>query len=374
MTKSNNLIPILANSFIGMTGLAFAGILPVLIGAIVDQYHFEREMVGWISSANILGIALGSIISTLLIGKAPLLKLIRIGLVGMLIFDFASAWAGEPVSMLTIRFASGAFGGLAYAGSLAAFSSLKDSIRAFGIYVMVFCLWSGIILVFLPSLLTVFGVKTGFWLLAGMALVSLFLSPLIKKLTEGAKEKSIMSLRELFSNKAVLAALLGYFTVQMAGNVIWAYTERIAKEAGLNANFIGITLGASAAFSLFGALAVIRIGNKYGIKRPLFFGLLSMAFGFILLYGAQNAVVFIIAISLMGFGWSFVIPYYTQIQAKFDAKGKVVSLGAIMNMGGRAFGPAVAAIVLGNAAFVNVIWIGIGGLVISLILILSSIK
>lgn len=80
----------------------------------------------------------------------------------MLIFDFASAWASKPASMLTIRFASGAFGRLAYAGSLAAFFSLKDSIKAFGIYVMVFCLWSGIILIFLPSLLTTFGVKTGF--------------------------------------------------------------------------------------------------------------------------------------------------------------------------------------------------------------------
>lgn len=67
-----------------------------------------------------------------------------------------------------------------------------------------------------------------------MALVSLFINPLINKLTEGAKEQGIISLRVLFSNKAVLAALLGYFIIQMAGSVVWAYTERIAEEAGLN--------------------------------------------------------------------------------------------------------------------------------------------
>ena len=64
------------------------------------------------------------------------------------------------------------------------------------------------------------------------------------------------------------------------------------------------------------------------------------------------------------------IPYYQQIQAKFDPTGKVVSLGTIVNTMGRGTGPAMAALLLGDHSFTMVIWIALSVFVLSLLIIL----
>ena len=53
---------IIINSFIANTGMGFATILPILVGAIVDDAGFPREMIGWIASINIFGMVIGGIL------------------------------------------------------------------------------------------------------------------------------------------------------------------------------------------------------------------------------------------------------------------------------------------------------------------------
>lgn len=374
MRQNKTLIPIILNSFISSTGMGMLTILPIMLGGIVDELALDRNMVGLIASVNIIGIGVGGFIAAYYIGKKPLIKIVRIGLIGLILFELSCAYALTTNSLLIGRFISGVFGGLVYAGALGAFSGLKDPIKAFGIYVVVYCCWSGIGLTSLPYILSNYGIKGGYFLLASMGIVSLFLSKVINQLARNIKEKSFDSLNVLLSKRMVIFSLLAYFFMQMAGGTIWAYTERIGKEAGLNQEQIGLALGLSTLLSLVGGLLVFKLGNKYGLKWPVSIGLISMGLSGLMLYQSKFTLIFFLANGLLGAAWAFLIPFYQQIQASLDVQGKVVSLGTIVNMGGRSFGPALAAFLLGTAAFINVIWLAIVGLFLSFLFLIPMIS
>jgi len=172
------------------------------------------------------------------------------------------------------------------------------------------------------------------------------------------------------SQKDVLLALLAYFTLQMGGGTIWTYVERIAKEAGLAADFTGQLMGLSSILAIFGGLLVFWLGDSKGLKIPVLGGVLSMVIGAVLLFWSAQPMIYLFAISLYAAAWSFAIPFYQQIQAKFDPTGKVVTLGTIVNTMGRATGPALAALFLSDYSFVTIVWLAIGALVLSMLIIL----
>lgn len=331
-------------------------------------------MIGWIASINILGAAIGGFITTIRIGRNSLRRLATIGLACLIVFDIASIFCTSEFSLLTIRLLSGIGGGIVYAAALAAFSALKDATKAFATYIVVYCFFGGIILISFPWLLSLYGVKSGFLILAGIAFLCFFFLASLDRFAGSNKKKEIISLNYLIKNKNVLAGLLSYFLVQLAGGTMWAYAERIGKEAGLSIEFIGLILGVSVVFALLGGLLVMRVNKESGIIKPLSIGILIMAVGTAFLFFSEYKTSFIMANIITGIAWSFVIPFYQQMQAQFDAAGRVVSMGTIVNMGGRSAGPAVAALTLGNSAYYNALWISIIALVLSLILAIPAIK
>ncbi len=369
MKASPSVVSIVKTGFMGVTGLGYTVILPILIGAIVDELDLDRSMVGWITFSNIGGLAIGGLSATLLIGKIRLLHLIRLGCVGLIVFDLISGACSTAHSLLLIRFCSGIAGGILYASSLASFSAIQDSIRAFSIYIISYATVSGITLFSLPYFISLYGFQTGFYTLAFMALISLAFSSVILEFESGLKAKDFSTLHSLFKNKYVVLSLLSYFLSQLGGGVMYTYIERIAKEAGQSSEFIGFVLSISAILSDGAAFAVIKIGNRYGQKWPMSIALLLMALSMAALFYSEYAVMFLIGSSLTGAFWSVLIPFFQQMQGRFDLLGRVVTIGTVVNMAGRASGPALAALYLGNSPFENVLYLSIGSLIISFFLL-----
>ena len=365
---------IIINSYIANTGMGFATVLPILVGAIVDTSGFDRAMIGWIASSNIFGMVAGGIIATLLIGRFRLVKVLQIALFALILADGASIFIHEATPLLVIRFVSGIFGGMIYASALAIFSGLDNPIKAFGIYVIVYCASATVILMSLPYGIAAFGTIAGFVLLIFMSFISLIGTFFIQDLEQVTAKKEFISLEELLRNKKVLIGLLAYFSLQMGGGVVWTYCERIAKEATLDPSFIGLALGLSTLGSLAGGILVMRFGHSKGLKKPLLIGSALMIFGILMLSWARIPALYLISLSMIGGCWAFLIPHFQQIQTQFDTSGKVVSLGTIVNMAGRATGSGIAPLIIGASMFVNVIWIGAASLALSALLILWLFK
>ena len=95
---------------------------------------------------------------------------------------------------------------------------------------------------------------------------------------------------------------------------------------------------------------------------------------FLLMFWSEYKWIYLVAMCFSGAAWSFTMPFYQQLQAGFDEMGRVVSVGTIVNMGGRAVGPALAAVFLSDYAFSSVIWVSVVSLVIALVIILSVVR
>ena len=257
---------------------------------------------------------------------------------------------------------------------MAIFSGLRDSIKAFGLYVITFCIIGAAITIALPFLLESAGIQAGFIILAAMAVIALVGTGMIRRLKPRTTNREIASLQYLLSRKPVLLALLGYFLMQMAGGTVYAYLERIGKEAGLSSDFIGITVGLSFLLGLSGGAIVMILGNKRGLWFPISVGMGGLLVGMSLLWWSEVPLVFLLGNCLFGLSWSVVIPYFQQLQSQQDPQGKVVSFGTLLNMGGRATGPAIAAALLGSSPFLYVIWIGFAAVLLCLIAIWPVLK
>lgn len=373
-SKSISQTTIIAVSFIATTGIAFTAILPVLIGSIVDGMALHRSMVGYITFANIFGLTTGATIATIRIGKNSLTKLMYIGCIGLLLFDGLSLFVETGSLMMLVRLMSGVFGGLLYASAMASFSALPNPIHAFSSYIIVYCLISAVSLFALPYFIEAFDFHMGVYFLIIMNLLSLALIPLVRKFETLVKSKSFDSLRSIVFKKEVLISLIAYFFLQLGGGIMFTYSERIGKEAGLGVEMIGIGLSLSALVAFVGAYLVIKQNTRWGQMRPvLIAGLIMMSFMSCLFF-SEFAILFIVGLSVVSMAWSFLIPYHQQAQSGHDAFGRVVSIGSIVNMMGRAVGPGIAALVLGDLAFENVLWLAIASVGLGTIAFFSILR
>ena len=361
---------IAAIGFMGVTGLGFTVIMPLLVGAIVDELQLDRSMVGWLASANIAGLTFGALIATLLIGRVRLTHIIRLGCIGLLLLDFLSTFITDQNVLLILRLISGIAGGMVYAASLATFSGLKNSVSAFSTYIICYTVTSGLALLVLPHTIGLMGYKSGFYLLCLMDLASLLSTGIIAHFEKLTKPKNFESLAKLITKPVILASLVSYFLMQLGGGLIYTYCERIGREAGLGVEYIGIVLSLGSIAAFGGAFIVTKIGNRYGTRKPVTIGISLMIFFFLTLFWSEHRIVYLIALGLGGAAWSLAMPFYQQLQVSFDPRGKIVSVGTIVNMAGRAVGPAIAAVYLSSYAFASVIWISVAALILALIIIL----
>ena len=352
----------------GATGICFTMISPILVGSVVDGLGFSREMVGYLSSVNIFGLAFGAAIASVTIGKTSLLKLIRIACVGLICFELLSCFVSQALPLLGIRALSGIFGGALYAYALASFSALPQPRRAFGFYIICYAVMSLVFLFILPFFIEAYDFRVNFFFLFLIAVVSLLLSGAVAKFENRIKQRSFERITSLLANKQVILSLSAFYLLQLSGGLMFIYSERIGTEAGLTTKSIGMMLSLSSVFAIFGAFLVIRVSQRYKVVPQLILHGFLMMLSMFCLFWSEQIAFFFIGLSLISISWSYLLPFHQQNQSSFDELGRIVSVGSIVNMMGRATGPAMAALLLGEAAFENVLWISIVAVIISTIL------
>jgi predicted MFS family arabinose efflux permease len=76
-----------------------------------------------------------------------------------------------------------------------------------------------------------------------------------------------------------------------------------------------------------------------------------------------------VAVFLLSGAWAGTFPFFQKVQASHDPHGKIVALGAVVNLLGKGLGPATAALVLTADNYNNVVWVSLGAFLLSFIFI-----
>jgi MFS family permease len=157
--------------------------------------------------------------------------------------------------------------------------------------------------------------------------------------------------------------LFGIFLFQAANMGLFAYMISLGKADGLTIEFMSNALAYASWIALLGAFLVIMIGTNYGRTIPLIIAILLTALCSWLLHFSSNETVYLLTNVVIGITWAFVLPYLFGICAEFDNSGQFAALGGFASKMGLASGPMVAALVLNDEQYQQVINIAVVGLI-----------
>ena len=342
--------------FIATTGFSMLLILPIILGGLVDYMNFTNVQIGRVAASNSLGIALGALYVPLSGSRFRLARSLQLSLVLLLFVDIGCYFVQAPNLLYLMRFIAGCFGGVLYAGVLRAIAGLPFPEKGFSIYVIVYCAWASVLYYIAPFILKAYGVSALFIYISISTLISLALSGALKDVEVIGKELENLGLARLVRQKSTFAALVAYMLLMAGCGAFWAYVERMGVSHNFSSTFIGLALSTSNLSGIPAGFLVYYLGTKKGLLAPLLVGILLLALSAISTGYYPTRLSYMVSTFIFGGVWGMLIAYFQKVQAMVDKAGKIVALGATLNLLGRAFGQGTVGLFLTDNGYHPVIW------------------
>lgn len=342
-------------AFLATAGLFYVNIMPALVDGLIEGLGFSNREAGLVGSANVYGAAVGAFSAVFVVKKINWRIAAVVLLFGLITVDFISmALTSAPV-LIGTRFVHGCIGGLLVGIGFAVMSRTTEVDRTFGYLLTIQFGLGGIGLIYLPPLVPAFGTKALFLSLISFSTVTLLMLPFLSDYPP--REQAAISVKRNGNRRLIALALLATFLFQAANMGIYAYAIGIGKFAMLDSIFVGNALGVAAWAAILGSVLVILLSTRFGRLYPVGVAIVLTAFSIWLLHfsdtkpGGWETSVFWWSNVLWGIGWAFVISYLLGMCSEFDTTGQTAALGGFASKMGLASGPAVAAMLVGEANY-----------------------
>ncbi|MBE9549378.1 MAG: MFS transporter [Proteobacteria bacterium] len=361
-------------SFLTTAGLFYVNIMPALVDGLKEALHFSNQQAGLIGSANVYGAAVGAFSVVFFVHKINWRKTAVILLAGLIAIDLISMKVSTADPLMAIRFIHGCIGGALVGIGFATIAKTAQPDRTFGMLLLVQFGFGGLGMLLIPQLVEQFGIAVLFISLILFSLVTLMMVPFIPNFDHLESKKLSGSSWKLLASKPLFLALLSIFLFQAANMGLYAFIVGLGKHYGLTIEFISVTLAWAAWVGIAGAALVIWLSTRYGLSKPLIFGISLTALGTWALIYSGNHTIWILANMGVGITWAFVIPYLFAICAQLDTNGQIAAMGGMASKLGLASGPVVTGMLLGDDNYQRVIIIAAVIILLSLGTSLAAVK
>jgi predicted MFS family arabinose efflux permease len=333
-------------SALGVIGSIIFLLLPMLIGAFTEKLMLSPLQVGWLGSADMIGMFVAAVIAMFWIRSANwrLMATLAGGL--LIACHLISGFTQDFVPLFVVRILAGFAGGSLMSIAL---TSLGDTLRPdrwFALFVAGQLSLGSLGLWLFPDFLAQAGLRGVFVSLATIVAVSMLLIPFISRKGSDmgvANRPTGQSRRSSVFATPGLFALLACFLFNLGIMAVWAYLERMGDSAGLDAGFVGQTLAFSLLGALIGALLAAAMADRFGRIKPIMINLAIQAIALLLLGGALTENSFLAGVMLFAFAWNFPVAYQLAITVSIDASGRLVVLFLSAVKLGYACAPIIAA-------------------------------
>ncbi|WP_176598260.1 MULTISPECIES: hypothetical protein [Sphingobium] len=352
---------IMLSMMIGAVGILILGIQPLLLGALLNAGKINAVELGWIATVEVLGMALGVWIGARLMagsqGK-------RIAVAACLLMALANAITPGADTVMTIALARSLAGfaeGAMIAVSILTISHGAAPARLNAIYLTAGATPQLVFAYLLPvKVFPVYGVESGFYILAGVGLLSAALAGVIRDRL--APEPEEAGGRVAWTPKVVLALAATLVTASAIG-ACWSYAEPMGARQGLTTAAVGVAITISLAFQIIGSLVVALVGYRLPFRLVLPGGVIVQAAAVMTLIAIPGIVGFSFGLAVFGFCWQACLPFAMDLVIEADASRMTAPLVMPLTLAGLSMGPLIAsalvgasvigAFVFGIAAFVT---------------------
>jgi predicted MFS family arabinose efflux permease len=334
--------------FMALVGYSVMVTVPVLSTALVNSLGFSEEQVGRVWGNDMLGFSVGAIIAALSVARVNRRYLVMGGIVFSMGANALSMSMVDYESMMWLRFAAGIGSGIFTGTAVATLGGTTNPVRAFNFLLLGFSFSAAGELHLFPQL----SLNGIYWFLIGTAAVcGLFLRwlpsrPLSneeKQVQHGLEDHSedwrVPVILPIFCLVAVCFTYInigGYFT----------YIELAALDAGISPDYVTPLLTWASFWALAGCLLAIFC-TRFGLFRPLFVALLSMAVLVGMLSTGINTINLTISVFAFLALWTFVDIFQSSMMGYMDRSGSLVALLPSVQGFGQFVGPNIAASIIG---------------------------
>jgi MFS family permease len=349
----------LALAFLASCGLVYANFMSVTIRGFQDALHFSPQIAGMITSANLIGGAIGALLAAIAGLRASRKSIAMMSLVGIAALDVATPLFRDAYTLIALRSVHGIV-----AGSLIGFTARLIALtvtpeRATGLSLVIQTIEYAASVYLIPPLLPKIGAGLPYLIMAGIeaaGLVTIVALPIDRMLDAPPKAHHAVNSTRYLSRVAILACgayslyefsrflVLG-FALDMAGafaltpKVIatsWALAGWVMAGAGLTAAVIGVRFGrASTILSTMIVRTALCIAVLGTTGRP---------------------VAFAVAVCAMSFFSMLPLTYFWGTCLAIDKSGRLAVISSFVSNIGLGLGPAAGGFILNAWGFLP-LWI-----------------
>jgi len=335
-------------AFLATAGLFYVNIMSALVDGLVTGLGFSNAQAGNVAAANVYGAACGALLAVFIVTRIRWRPTAFLLLIGLIAVDLASTGVHAATLLTTVRFFHGLLGGLLVGVSYSVMARLKSPDRAFGMLLVVQYGLGGLGVMWLPTLVPLFGAGVLFLALAAFSAVALAMLAFIpayppRDAQASAAARASVERRPLL---LVIGALAAMFLFQTGNMGLGAFVFGLARHAGLAADFASDAVGYATWIGVLGAALCVVLGTRVGRFWPLLAAMVVALAGTWAFQHSAAGAVYAAANGLTSMAWAFVVPYLFGMCAQMDHSGRLTVLAGFCSKMGLATGPKAAGALL----------------------------
>lgn len=345
---------------VAMMGASVLTLLPLWVGTMTETLGFTTQQVGFMASADMVGIFITSTSAVMWVRKYPWRMTVMVGILLFLVANLGSLYVRDFTFLYLLRILAGMGCGASYAVALAALGDTKNPDWSFGLMVTAQVGFGFIGFEVLPALIEQYGFNAFFHYLNGWLLLALVASVVFfpARGLDG-KAEATLKLKEI--GVPAGAAFAGTVILYIAISAVWGYMERMGVAVDMQAARVSEIIGWGYLISVLGSLAAPVVSKWIGRSSAMLLALAVMLVCFIGLaqMTVENAFRFYLVTTIaFQFFWSFVLPPLMATFNAVDESGRFIVLCSPAFKVGEIIGPPLAAFWIANGSYTPVLWLG----------------
>ncbi len=335
--------------FLALVGYTVMVTVPVLSTALVKTLSFTEEQVGRVWGNDMLGFSIGAVIAALSVARVNRRHLVIGGIVLTIGINALCMFVVDYQPMMWLRLAAGIGSGIITGTAVATLGGTTNPVRAFNILMLGFSFSAAGELHLFPQL----SLNGIYWFFIGStAVCALFLRWLPSRPLDDDQREQQHDIEDHSENWRVPKILPIFCLIAVCFTYIniggyFTYIELAALGEGIAQDFVTPVLTWASFFALVGCLLALLCA-RFGLFRPLFLALLSMAVLVGMLSGGITNINLAISVFAFFALWTFVDVYQSSMMGYMDRSGSLVALLPSVQGFGQFVGPNIAASIIGG--------------------------
>lgn len=348
----------LATFWVGLIGVLFPGVGPLLLGGMEASGRLTAAQIGVAGMAELVAMGIGAAVVGPLFGERRLrLAAATCGLL-LAALDVATTRTSGDLLILLRALAGLPAGAMIWLITGMIVRSPRPE-RWSGLYLTIQTLLQlGVVTAIGAVVMGRFGPNGGFLVLAGLtvsaAVAGLAVPGGYAPLPEAADNpKGLPSPR----GWVALAAVLCFQAFILA---VWIYAEPLSRQSGHAPNVASAAFAVSLAAQVAGGAAATALAGRLSWFWSLTTAIALAILALFVMAALPSAAVFLAASAVFGFVWLFASPFLTPLAIEADPTRRAALLGPGASLLGCGAGPLLASFVVSATDVRPAVWLGVG--------------